>query len=92
MNSSKVLAAGLKCAKKMAPLPPGKNPVTAFVAGVMFGPFGTGIYLGTARDFFYPLAILMAATTFTAGLAAPLAWLFCGVYGAMRVNESNTQT
>lgn len=88
LNGNQVLAQGLKAAKNGPPIKPGKTAGGAFLAGFLFGPFGTGIYLESFEDFFVPMFILIVATFLTAGIAAPVAWMFSGVYGASRVNES----
>ena len=36
-----------------------------------------------------PLFILPGASVLTGGVAAPIAWMFCGVWGVIRVNESS---
>lgn len=86
MNSAHLLSQGLKAAKNGKPVKPGKSAFVAFLAGFLFGPFGTGLYLESWKDFFVPMLILLGATFFTAGIGAPVAWMFCGVYGITRVN------
>lgn len=83
-----VLREGLKAAKNGPPVKPGKSPVLAFFAGFFFGPIGSGIYLESWQDFFVPLLILIIASVCTGGIAAPLAWMFCGLYAAGRCSES----
>ena len=73
-------------AKHGPPLKP-KNPFIAFVCGFLFGPFGVGIYLESWTDFWILLAILLIATFSTVGLAAPVAWVFCGLWGAVRASS-----
>jgi hypothetical protein len=71
------------------PLKNPKNPFIAFVCGFLFGPFGVGIYLGNWTDFFLPLTAVILASCGTAGIAAPIAWMFCGAYGAIRASSSS---
>lgn len=66
----------------------GKSPLVAFFAGVLFGPFGTGMYLGTFTDFIVPLGLVICGSVMTAGLAAPVFWMLCGAWGAKRAARS----
>ena len=87
MNTTHLLNEGLNAAKNGPPVPPGKNAPAAFLAGFLFGPFGTGIYLESFADFIGPMLFVLGATFLTGGIAAPVAWCFCGFWGAMRVSE-----
>lgn len=86
MHGNHILREGLKAAKYSRPIKPGKSAFIAFLAGFVFGPIGCGIYLESWEDFFIPLVIVLGASFLTAGVAAPVAWAFCGCWGAMRVN------
>ena len=87
MHANHLLREGLKIAQHGPPVKPHKSAAVAFVAGFVFGPLGTGLYLESFEDFLVPLLIVLGATFLTAGIAAPIAWMFCGCYGAMRVNS-----
>lgn len=91
MHANNILQHGLDAAKKGPPVKPGKNAFIAFLAGFIFGPIGCGCYLETFEDFFVPLLIVLGAAFFTAGIGAPIAWMFCGCYAAIRVNSSQPQ-
>lgn len=67
----------------------GKSAFLAFVLGVLFGPFGVGIYLKSWMDFFVLLAIVVFGAMFTVGIGAPVFWIVCGVWGAVRVAKAN---
>jgi len=87
-SNQHILQHALEQARHGPPLKTPKNPIIAFLAGVLFGPFGTGLYLESWFDFFVPMAVLVFVTFFTVGIAAPLAWLFAGAWGAIRANAS----
>jgi hypothetical protein len=72
------------------PLKKPKNPLLAFLAGFMFGPIGAGLYLGSWFDFLALMAILLLASCGTAGVAAPVAWSFSGIWAGIRASSSNT--
>jgi hypothetical protein len=74
---------------KGPPLKKRKNPGIAFVVGFFFGPVGLGIYFESWPDFLLPLAIIILTAFGTLGLAAPVAWMFCGAWGAVRASTSN---
>lgn len=74
--------------KHLTPVPPGRSAFAAFFAGFLFGPFGTGVYLRSWTDFFVPLGLIFAGTFLTAGLGAPVFWMLCGAWGAVRVRNS----
>lgn len=73
--------------EKAAPLKEKKNVLTAAVVGFLFGPIGIGIYMGSWRDFFTCLIVLVLLL-FTVALA-PIGWIFSAVYGGYRVWTSN---
>lgn len=84
-----IVRGALKESRKMAPVGAGKSPLVAFVVGFLFGPIGAGIYLGSFADFAMLLGVILAGAFLTAGFAAPVAWVFSGVWAAHRVNQSN---
>jgi hypothetical protein len=92
MHANHVLAQGLKAAKNGPPVKEGKSAFVAFLAGFLFGPFGCGVYLESFQDFFVPLVLVLGASFMTGGVAAPVAWMFCGAYAAMRVNSSEGES
>lgn len=75
--------------KDMPSVGPGKNALVAFAAGFLFGPFGVGIYLRSAGDFFITLTLVILGSVMTAGIAAPVLWMLCGAWAAVRVKNSN---
>ena len=91
MNGAYFLSEGIKSAKAGLPVTPGKSAGAAFAAGFLFGPIGCGAYLESWHDFFVPLAWVLAATFLSGGVAAPVAWMFCGLYAAARVNAAASE-
>jgi len=86
-----VVRHAFKHAKEMPSVGKGKSPVAAFVAGVLFGPFGIGLYLRSWGDFLVLLGLLLAGSFMTVGVAAPVFWVLCGVWGAVRVQQANAK-
>lgn len=85
-----VVAHAFKEAKHLKPVRPGKSACVGFIVGVLFGPIGTGVYLGRWVDFFVPLALIVIRSVMTIGLAAPVCWLLCGLWGATRATTSRS--
>lgn len=77
--------------ESLPPVPVGKRPVCAFLAGFCFGPIGAGVYLDSWPDFAILLTAVVLGCLFTVGLGAPFFWILCGVYAAFRVVQSNRQ-
>jgi hypothetical protein len=73
--------------KGLPPLSEDKNPVTAAILGLLFGPFGIGIYFKSGVDFAicFGILILLSLT----GVLAPVGWVMAAAYGAHRAKESN---
>lgn len=70
------------------PVGRGKSMGLAFVVGLLFGPFGVGLYLRSWADFFILLAIVIGGSMFTVGVGAPVFWILCGAWGAIRVSSA----
>ncbi len=83
-----ILHHSFRHAKDLKPVGPGKNPTTAFCMGFAFGPFGVGLYLRSWIDFLITFALVVAGAAMTAGLGAPVFWVMCGAWAAMRVSQS----
>jgi hypothetical protein len=81
--------------KKMDPLKQRKNPIIAFILGFLLQGVGVGLYLESWKDFFVCVGIfvlffgILLPTVIGEALLVPAAALFCGIYGAWRVNSSN---
>ena len=73
--------------KSLPPMKEDKNPFVAGVLGLLFGPFGIGIYFKSWVDFAicFVLLVLLGVT----GVLAPVGWLFAAAYGVHRAKESN---
>lgn len=84
---NEVVHHALREAKTMAPTQ-GKNPLVAFFAGFLFGPFGVGGYLRSWSDFFVSLGLVILGSLMTAGVGAPFVWVLCGLWGATRAAGS----
>jgi hypothetical protein len=78
-----------KIVEGMGPLAKTKNPFVAGLAGFFFGAFGVGLYLGSWRDFFVCLALLVGLTIVIPGIGVVPGWLFSAVYGYARASKSN---
>ena len=80
---------------KMKPLRQQKNPVIAFILGLLLQGVGVGLYLESWRDFFVCVGIfvlffgILLPTVIGEELLVPAAALFCGIYGAWRAASSN---
>ncbi|MBX3402383.1 MAG: hypothetical protein KF699_03125 [Phycisphaeraceae bacterium] len=70
------------------PVGKGKSMGLAFIVGLLFGPFGVGLYLRSWADFFILLAIVIGGSMFTVGVGAPVFWILCGAWGAIRVSST----
>lgn len=75
--------------KEREPLPARKNPVIAFLLGFLFGPFGSGWYMGTWKDFGVAFLMLVVFMIVFPGVGVLAGWIFSGVYAAIRVHFSN---
>jgi len=73
-----------KEAKHMPSTGRNKSAGLAFFLGFLFGPIGTGLYLQTWTDFFVPLLFVIGGSVMTVGIGAPVFWILCGVWGAVR--------
>lgn len=82
---------GAEFVKNLAPLPEPKNPVVAFMAGLVFGALGVALYFKSAKDFFICFGLFVAASILLPGLGLVLGWGFAPVYGAYRAHSSNEQ-
>jgi hypothetical protein len=93
MNQSFVRIVGHACreSKNMPSVGAGKSAVLAFLAGVLLGPFGVGFYLRSWLDFTVLLALVLVGAFMTVGIGAPVFWMLCGAWGAMRVNRANSK-
>ncbi len=81
---------GAEVINQLPPLPEKKNPVAAFVVGLIFGALGVSIYFKSAKDFFICLGMLVVLTIMRPfGPGEFLGWLFSPVYGAWRAHTSN---
>jgi hypothetical protein len=80
---------------KMKPLKQKKNPVIAFILGILLQGIGVGLYLESWKDFFVCVGIfvlffgILLPTVVGEELLVPAAALFCGIYGAWRAVSSN---
>jgi hypothetical protein len=74
---------------KLAPVGAGKSALVAFFAGVVFGPFGVGLYLRSWTDFTVLFGLLVVGSFMTVGVGAPVFWFLSGAWGAMRVHRAN---
>ncbi len=75
--------------KEMPPLKEEKSPALAFLFGCVFGCIGIAIYLRSFLDFIVPFAVFFLFSLAGFGLGSIPAWMFAGVWGAMRVVHSN---
>ena len=90
-NLHGVAHGGAKIIDSLAPLPEPKNPVVAFMAGLVFGALGGAIYFKSAKDFLICFGLFVAASILLPGLGLVLGWGFAPVYGAYRAHSSNEQ-
>jgi hypothetical protein len=67
----------------------GRSAMVAFFSGIVLGPFGVGLYLRSWIDFTVLLGLLILGSFMTVGVGAPVFWLLCGAWGAVRVNHAN---
>jgi len=89
MSYGHVVGRAFRDAKQLPPKGRGKSAVLAFVLGVLFGPFGVGLYLESWADFFIPFLLVVAGSVMTVGVGAPVFWMLCGAWGAWRVALAN---
>lgn len=75
--------------KSMRPVAAGKSPILGFLIGFALGPVGVGLYLKSMPDFLITLALVVVGSMLSAGLGAPVFWMLCGAWAAVRVNQSN---
>lgn len=91
-HAAKHIAEGLR---NLEPLRQRKNPMVAFILGVLLQGVGVGLYLGSWKDFFICVGIfvlffgVLLPTVVGEALLIPVAALFCGCYGAWRAASSN---
>lgn len=85
----RVVGHALKESRNMAAIR-GRNPLVAFFAGFLLGPFGVGLYLRSWGDFVVSLGLVILGSIVTAGLGAPFFWVLCGVWGATRAAGSKS--
>jgi hypothetical protein len=86
---SRAVGQAFKQSKGMPPVAKGKNPLVGFALGFLFGPFGVGLYLQSFGDFFFTLAVVIAGTFATGGVAAPVLWCICGAWAYKRISNTN---
>jgi hypothetical protein len=76
--------------KGLKPLREQKNPVAAFFLGFLLGVPGLALYLGSWKDLFICVGLLIAfIAVMPWGPGELLGWTFVAVYGAYRVRTSN---
>lgn len=94
LNQPYIHAVGqcLKQSKRLAPVSRGKSPPVAFLMGFLFGPIGVGLYLRSFTDFAVSGAMVVAGSMLTVGIGAPLFWCLCGLWAAVRVANSNSDS
>ena len=80
---------GAEAVKNLTPLHDKKNPLVAFVVGLLFGALGVAVYFKSMRDFWVCLGMFLIASIVIPGLGSILGWFFSPVYGAWRAHTSN---
>lgn len=80
---------GAKFVRSLEPLPEPKNPVIAFMAGLVFGALGVAIYFKSMKDFLICFGLFIVASILLPGLGSILGWFFAPCYGAYRAHSSN---
>lgn len=75
--------------KNLPPLAEPKNPVNAFMAGLIFEALGVAIYFKSAKDFVICFGLFIVASNMLPGLGSMLGWFFAPCFGADRAVSSN---
>lgn len=64
-----------------------KDPTVAAVVGLLFGPFGIGLYFRSWADFVVLLLLIIILGIMIPGVGAIGAWIFAAIWGYARASH-----